>query len=714
MKKKIFDIHLYREGLRQLKLTGLIYTFLLVLLAVLPTLSEVIGSSVGLYNEGFFDVFPYAVLVYCLFAPLMALTLFHFLTERNSCDFYHSIPQTRTCLFVSYTLSVLTWSLAMQWGTTLLATALHLCFPNVFFINVAGILRYSVQVSAAVVFVLGAVLLGISLTGTVFTNVVVALLIIFVPRGLMLTLQQTVGGTLTVVTESHYLSFFGNDWNVVTGGIFGAFTGSGDAVFASFAAGAYTFAIGIAYMILACLVFNRRKSEAAGNAALGSRMQAVIRLIPATVFCLIPDVIIFGYMARNISVDRTDIFTLFELYLVGVIIYFLYELVSTRKWKNVAKAAPGLVILAAVNLIIIFGMAGMQKGVLSFSPTADEIDYVCIPGGSAFSYSSGDYIGNEIGEIEITDENIRELVAERLAEGIAIDTSWDDGYSSRNLSGNYREVLISSKGRKKVRQINVTSADLKMMAEALTNNEEVRNIYMDLPDAGDPGVSISMDANDIGTEGAAAVYEALKQDMKNMGFEEWYLYCTDTYSDSGSYEWSYDVVTLTVNEGGVTRTAGFSLTAETPLATAEYLDRLWEMKSQSDWQDIGGSIEKYAAYMDAGAEFDYLNFDVIIYLPLEGGYSDAYYVDMTDEAKVQTLLGLLESQSDTPVAYGSNYLYVQIYLEYSVDDDGVLSYNGDSTPGDTYDMVNASCYLVIPDDFDMSVFNEITEEGVLN
>ncbi len=335
---------------------------------------------------------------------------------------------------------------------------------------------------------------------------------------------------------------------------------------------------------------------------------------------------------------------------------------------------------------------------------------MCIPGGSAFSYSSDDYIGNEVGEIEITDENIRELVAERLAEGVAVDTSWDDGYSSRNFSGNYREVLISSKGRKKVRQINVTSADLKLIAETLTNNAEVKNIYMNLPDAGAPGVSISMDVNDIGTEGAAAVYEALKQDMKNMGFEEWYLYCTDTSSDSSSYEWSYDFLTLTVNEGGVTRTAGFSLTDETPLATAEYLNRLWEMQSEADWKDIEESVEKYAEYMDAGAEFDYRDFDVTIYLPLDGGYSNSYYVDMTDEAKVQALLGLLESQQDTPVVYGSNYLYVQIYLEYSVDDDGVLSYNGDATSGDTYDMVNDSCYLTIPEDFDMSVFNEITEK----
>ncbi len=704
MKKRFFDLRLYREGLRQLKLTGLIYAFVMVLLAVLPTLATVIGDTDASmeYDTSIFVMFPYVILVYCVFAPIMALTLFHFLDERNASDFYHSIPQTRVCLFASLAAAVLTFSLSMQWGATLLSMALHAGFPDVFCVSCGYVLKESLQVSAAVVCVVGAVLLGMSLTGTLFTNLVVSLIIIFVPRGVMFALQQVVGDSLTVVAYGHYLSFFGNDWNVVTGGIFGMLYGDEAEVFGSLAAGAYTVILGIVYLVLACLVFARRKSEAAGNAALGRKMQVVIRLIPATVFCLIPDAFIFQYVTDSYSMDRQDAFTLFELYLVGVIIYFIYELVSTRKWKNVVKAAPGLLILAAVNFGLVFGMMGMEMGVLSFSPSAEEIAYVCLPGGSESSYSSkDDYLGYEVGKIKISDDSIKELVAGRLAEGVAYDSSSEVRISTADSSGYYREVLISTGKKSRMRQILLSTEDLRTIAQTLENNAEVESLYMDLPDIDSPEVKVSCNEL-VDDEDAAAVYAALKQDIQNMGFEEWYVYCSNTVYD---YYWSYDSVAVYVTEDGATRSTGFLLSDKTPLATREYLNRIWDTQSQSNAVNMRDALKTYVGWLDSGSDVWYAADGCDIYLPLVGDNDNWIPVDLEDEDEARTLLDLFEERAEVPVASGNNYIFVSIYLEYSVDDEAFVPEDPIYGLPD-YTSVTLSCYLSVPDDFDTSAWSE--------
>ncbi|MCD8077950.1 MAG: hypothetical protein LUE63_06195, partial [Lachnospiraceae bacterium] len=184
MKKKFFDINLYRDAIRQTRVIGLLYTLILSLEAVLLPIGSVLSVQSMDYAEytassvGLWDMHPLVVLTFCAMAPLMTLQMFDFLTKRNASDFYHSIPQTRTCLFVSFTAADLTWSLLAQWGTTILAMAVHGCFPAYFSVAVRSTLTISVQSSAGILFVVGAALLAGTRTGTYFTNFVVTLLII--------------------------------------------------------------------------------------------------------------------------------------------------------------------------------------------------------------------------------------------------------------------------------------------------------------------------------------------------------------------------------------------------------------------------------------------------------------------------------------------------------------------------------------------------------
>lgn len=119
--EKLFDrqmLRLYVNTLRQNILPMLIYTVCLLLVTVFPTFSQ--GNSVDPYAPYSYSVsaselntvnYVYAIL--CFIIPVLVSTmLFHYLHNRLSVDFYHSMPVSRTKLFLSRYFAGLTFLLA--------------------------------------------------------------------------------------------------------------------------------------------------------------------------------------------------------------------------------------------------------------------------------------------------------------------------------------------------------------------------------------------------------------------------------------------------------------------------------------------------------------------------------------------------------------------------------------------------------------------------
>ncbi|MCD8009840.1 MAG: hypothetical protein LUF34_03425 [Lachnospiraceae bacterium] len=739
MKKKFFDINLYRDAIRQTRMIGLLYTLILSLEAVLVPIGSVLSIQSMDYAEytassvGLWDMHPLVVLTFCAMAPLLTLQMFDFLTKRNASDFYHSIPQTRTCLFVSFTAAALTWSLLAQWGTTILAMAVHGCFPAYFSVVVRSTLTISVQISAGILFVVGAALLAVTLTGTYFTNFVVTLLIIFVPRGLMLVVQQAVGSTLTIVNSDRYLTFLGNGWNVVTGGIFGLFFSSETSVFLNFRAGAYTAALGILYMIIACVLFNRRKSETAGEAAVHPKVQLFFRLIPALVISLIPDVLIFTFMAEQESVNSEDIYIFFIFYLVAVLTYFLYELISTRKIKNLVKAVPGLAVLLAVNLLLIFGMYGMQRSVLSYCPEAEEIDSVSVGSesvyvwGASFSEEYDGYLTSRASEILLTDTETKELIATRLAESIAYDSS-SEVRESTTTAYSSREIAIRVNGRTTYRYIHFSQSDIRNLAEKLLANDAMQDIYMNLPDSGDTNLSLYCDS--LGNAGAKKVYEALQEDIAEMGFTEWYSYCTNV-----SYTTYYANLSMVYTEDGRKTAENFVISDVTPRAAAAWREALWETEDQTSQRQqlvtmLQTLYDRILAEDDIEISYAYCEMllgsagqeaEASYVIGGEGatGAGEAYYSieDFTGE-QVAALLALAESQQNVALSGEDGYIHLYMTLEYYLtEEETEEAYEETYTEGATevvsFDTLNGlyvDVYLAIPEDFDTALWASLADE----
>lgn len=549
MKKNWFDGRLYREGLRQLRVIGILGFVVMALGGILVPVGEAIdyssrmafqieaaGESLAAANPIMLTLMrahPLLMLGFPVLAPIMSLYLFHFLDRRNSSDFYHVIPHTRNCLFISLTAALLTWLLAILWGSTALCILTCKLLGKYLVLTQASVLSLLFTMTAASLLVAASVLLAISLTGTLFTNIVVSLLIIFLPRTILMVASTCLRSAMPYVSTAHLFPLVDISWNVITGTIFGWLDGTTTQVAYSYSAGIYTLVLAGIYFLFARFLFVRRKSEAAGQAAPSRKLQAVFRLAVSMTICLIPISIIFGAIMEG-SISNSTLFGVAVCYLIAVLAYFIYELIATKKLRNLSAAIPGLGILAALNIVFIFGMFGIYRFTEAQQPGAEEISYVrVLPEDQAIffvsSYSSEesrtDYFSAYLEDVRLDSPEIKQLISERLGQTIRY-------YNDRSGNGNIgslfgsnhvslRLVGICSGSRTIYRNIYLTEADQQALMEEYKKKEEVRTLFSNLPE-NDRKEVIVRSQDGLSDAAAGRIYEVMREEAAEMEFEEWY------------------------------------------------------------------------------------------------------------------------------------------------------------------------------------------------
>lgn len=526
-KNQLFDMRLYKEGIRQLRIPGVVSGVILMLCGVLVPLMYMIDMygtyqyrvqesintpvqiTIGLLEvNGMLWICPY------ILAALMTILLFRFLNQRNSSDFYHSIPQTRICVAASFLASVFTWVLGLLVGTGLLSClfAEALPFLTVDWTDVLNNMSWLVTGSILAV---GGTFLAVSMTGTIFTNFAVAVMILCVPTMLALVLQVNIVEKLYFVQsmEEMMLYKYNNLTNIV-GEIFGM-SRVGDRIVSAL----YTTILGLIYSVLGIYVYQRRSSESAGQSACSRMLKAVFRVVPAFVLSLLPiSMIYLGEIYGG-----TDLFLVVIIYIVAVVVYFLYELFSTGKWKSALVSLKGLWLLAVLNLAVLLVLNGVTLYAKNCIPKAEEIVSV------RFLNEEYNYFDISLGETELDSEEIRTFTSDALKYTIKNtdeDSRWEY-YDTREA------VAIETRWGTLYRYLYITYAQQQELSQILADSEEYRNVYMDLPDLDEWNLYGSQEWKD--EDSAARIYQVLKDEIQEMGFSKWYNYVNNNGLDTWVY-----------------------------------------------------------------------------------------------------------------------------------------------------------------------------------
>lgn len=539
--KKIFSVKLFWQSFKQLKIIGGICTALLFLLTILPPVSRALSYQSMLDEGGMsastlglpvvvnsFSGSALLMITFMIFTPILVLYAWNYLNKRNTSDFYHSLPYTRGCLYLTNLAAIVAWQFIILLVSFLSSVIVYSVLSSFFIVDIATMFRMYLSMWFCNLLCAGAISVACSVTGNVFSNICVSGLILFFPRFIVIMCMMVIGDCVPVLSTDHFVPFLDNSYNLLTGICFSMFTGSAlsDMVL-SVVSNVYTVVLALIYMAAGGLLFVKRKSEAAGKGASSKYLQTVIRSVIGFTICII------GVLAA-VNVIRLDnnyhayqlIYTVGLCFLIAAIVMAMYEWLSTKNIRNAVRCIPSILVTFVISLVFGFGVNLMADGILNYTPKSSSVDFVTLSKSSVSYMDQEDYFQNRVADIRIEDERIKTILCEALKDNVQ---QIKEDKRLRVYANNYNlvpyEVHFKDGLFGKYRKVYLTEKQVMEIAERLTDVAGYKDVYLNLPKAENSSISWPGSA-DFSREEAVALYNTLLSESKELAFEDWYANVT--------------------------------------------------------------------------------------------------------------------------------------------------------------------------------------------
>ncbi len=700
MKKTIFSKGIYAESLRRLRVFGFLCLAAMLILQSIPVIIQMTEYTYYLndnspYRPNVFEAMPLnfeTVLMSCAFmailaAPIMVLSLFSVFNKRASSDFYHALPYTRTCIFVSKMAAVYTWVIGVSATCSLLGLITYTCLPHLFVISWGGGFDLLLSYFAILLITTGGCALAMAITGTAFSNFCVAGLILFLPRVIIILLSTVISSRAEfLVFNANSNSFLSPTFNVLF-----ATLGGGKALMENLSADIYSICLGIVYLALALLVFVKRKSETATCPAPDRLWQHVIRITITMAFALIPVIFLV-----ELEIAAFIIFSL-----ITVLIYFAYEIISTRKWKNCVKAIPGLAVVAGLSIVLVLAIILIPELSSKYTPDADDIDSVQLLSDNDYYYGR-DWYGMEAEKLKVTDEKVRKIISEALKDNMdnyeknGCIYIKDNGKYSSYLSSETTQIVAIRNGLSvHYRKIAFTDEQYSALLNALQNDEKYIKAVQTLPRPAKGSISIANYNDIISDKDEEKIFESLQKEMYKLSIEEIYEVAKNYTYEPGAFEIDY-------------YTDDFSSLYIYLNINSKYFPKTFEMLLDITSKDSDKAIKELDDILLEPSFFEeyevwYANVDSNVKITTKDGETRYYYLDsyyeQTEEAwtdldSTKSLATVFELAKNTKGnADATSYIS--------------FSYNCDFAKGESEEEFKESSiyyygtvYLPLPEDFD--------------
>lgn len=540
--KNIFSFSLYKQGLRKVRGVGIAMAIVIIVLnAIVPILcmiedklsapvkGSVIGRSVDPVEVSYFAPFGIAVLV---FAPILIYVMFSFLNERRSADFYHAIPHKRACVYVSFLMSALTWLIGVLLASSLLNSFLW------------GISRFDEMNFAAVglsfaayaiiaLTMAGFMALAMMLTGSTISNCLVFLLVLLFVRTIGFFFLYCLEDIAPMfVTDTSWLKIFELQFfmpfDILVEGIFNM-----DAeVFYKGGMMIYWLIVSILLLAASGVLYVCRRSEWATKSAPNKLLQHIYRIAVTFPFMLLG--IIFIVMEGSFEAYHLIFFV------IAVIVYALYELLTTKKIKNLVRSLPLILVPIALCLVFVGAVHGTKGMIYASIPTEEKIAGVALMDKKYYSTSYENAVTygvfvNDEALIRDTAAALEESKAWRSGTFYSETVSYYDEYTGYKEPISYYTpaIIVKLKSGREVAYYLRTTHDIS--AQVL-GAAECREAYLSLPlDEQIREIYISSDGDITIDDSITLLWESFKEEYEALSDAEKYLYKSKNYLASQYY-----------------------------------------------------------------------------------------------------------------------------------------------------------------------------------
>ncbi len=476
------------------------------------------------------------------FAPLMVYMMFSFLNDRKKSDFYHALPQTRVCVYLSMTAAIFTWFAA----TILISVGINAIlwsFAKFYSFTAMTVISNLVFYFVLALFMSGFMAAAMMLTGTEITDFLIYCFLLFFPVYAYELFAEAV--------NSHV------DWfprSVFNDGILSlnrflplmfSTTGNGGYL-ADVPVLVYSTVIGLAMFAIAGVLYHFRRSETAKRSAPNHILQHVYRIIFTTAAAILLPISFFfgdGELALLIV-------------LVTIVVYILYELLTTKKIKKMVSSLPLLVVPFLLAGIFSLSVMGVKWYTYNVLPETEDVTGITF---DEFDYWGGDYYAYCLMDREITNKEAIALVTDAMHEHFA-----DPDVSTTIFSETIQTVEFHLKnGRTVTRCFRVP----KQTMIAVCTMPDVAEGYAELPkDVKKIYLSTSYSTNG----GIQHIWETFQEEYAALSPEGRYFCAGGDYTEDYYYDEPMLMVEVKKPEGGYV-TLNFRLSTKYTPKTLEAL-----------------------------------------------------------------------------------------------------------------------------------------------
>jgi len=556
MKNKIFDFRLYWQGIKRLRVIGIALAILCIVASLYFPLDgwfegpqctdsvdvyldgeEVVIQGVLLSSEEkskfeaagatIKDVgtIPYEghlampreiaddklvipVKVASFLSPVLVLIMFAYLNKRRESDFYHAIPMTRVCVFTSFLAATLTWIWSILIVSALLAGMVWALCPYITF-SFGGLILGLLDACLNTTLLAAFTTVAMSLTGTVTMSIISTGVLIAVGRAVLYIFSINLDEKLQFMQMSRlWGGYFDYDFFYPLA----LMTGDNERSLFQII---YTVLLTLALFALGGWLYTKRRSEAAERSVPGRWVHRLLQCMLTLPFALL---MIFQFLK-----GYKDEAELLMWSAATLLVFYLYELLTTKKGKGMLRATPWLGVVLCVCAMLVGGVHVMDYVEEYERTDADRIRSATVIAGASL------YSDDILSRYEY--DQIREGMSDDPAVIALIADAWtktqDDGYLSTPSYRPYYSISVRlqlKSGRYVYRQIWIQKEDyptlMQLLKQDLTtspipDDENVQELWFY-----DTGKSVQPDKIRITGAWQKRFLEALRQDSSQLRIKD--------------------------------------------------------------------------------------------------------------------------------------------------------------------------------------------------
>lgn len=318
-----------------------------------------------------------------LFAILSGVSTFSYLHSSKKTDFFHSIPVSRECIFISKYLTNIIFVIPTYIISTMICIIIvnnaNLIDNNLEVVKMSFPVMMVIQNLVLYILSNAVAIIATILTGNTMLAVILSLVFLSVHEVLMMLKEVIIDTFLPTILATSSKVVLDINGNIVVNSVSDILNAG---FFQNFFNAAYMkmnviigyFVISILCLVVAFFLFKIRKSEGSSSSVAFRSAKPILKYLLVNIYAIFSGVLYYLYSGYS------EIGLLFGVVFVGTIAHCIIEIIYEADFKAVFKNWVGIIICIIISSAVLFGCKYDVLGISNKLPNPDKVASVILRG----------------------------------------------------------------------------------------------------------------------------------------------------------------------------------------------------------------------------------------------------------------------------------------------------------------------------------------------